>query len=199
MANVSGPYQIEYQLDGWTSPTRSHVMRVNCLAVGSPAVGTPPAGVTMQKMGGGTATLQAVADQLWSFLRLSFPAAVVCSGFTLWHFPGVTEARDFITAGAVATPAGATGSVQQAQQTTLTFRSANGGIMKFVFLESNSAGDTRVALIPNAAGSSFQRLAAYVMSADNICIADDDGFPVTALRISQGQNERVWRKLFRAS
>ena len=199
MANVSGPYQIEYQLDGWTLPTRSHVMRVNCLAVGSPAVGTPPASVTMQKMGGGTANLQVVADQLWSFLRLSFPAAITCSGFTLWRFPSTTEARDFITAGSVTTPAGATGSAQAAAQTTLTFRSANGGIMKFVFLESNSAGDQRAALVPNAAGSSFQRLAAYVMSADNVCIADDDGFPVTSLRISQGQNERIWRKLFRSS
>lgn len=199
MANVSGPYQIEYQMDGWTTPTRSHVFRVNCLAVGSPAVGTPPAGITMQKMGGGTGTLQAVADQYWSFLRLSFPVAIVCSGFTLWHFPGTTEARDFITAGSVATPAGATGSIQVAAQTTLTYRSANGGIMKQVFLESNSAGNERAALIPNTLGSSFQRMAAYIMSADNIAIADDDGFPVTALRISQGQNERVFRKLFRSS
>lgn len=199
MANVSGPYQIEYQLDGWTTPTRSHVFRVNCLAVGSPAVGTPPASVTIQKMGGGTGSLQAVADQYWSFLRLSYPAAIVCSGFTLWHFPGVTEARDFITAGSVASPAGATGSVQQAQQTTLTYRSANGGIMKQVFLESNASGDARIALIPNTLGNSFQRMAAYIMSADNIAIADDDGFPVTALRMSQGQNEKIWRKLFRSS
>lgn len=199
MVNVSGPYQIEYQLDGWTSPTRSHVMRFNCIAVGTPAVGTPPASVTIQKMGGGTANLQVVADQLWSFIRLSFPVAIVCSGFTLWRFPDTTEARDFITAGSVTTPAGATGSIQVAQQTTLTYRSANGSIMKQVFLESNSSGDTRTALIPNAAGSSFQRMAAYTMSADNVCLADDDGFPVTALRISQGQNEKIWRKVFRGS
>jgi hypothetical protein len=153
----------------------------------------------MQKMGGGTATLQAVADQYWSFVRLAYAASVVCSGFTLWYFPGVTEARNFISAGSVATPAGATGAVSAAAQTTLTYRSANSGIMKQVYLESNSAGDGRVALIPNAAGSAFQRMAAYIMSADNIAIADDDGFPVTPLRISQGQNEKIWRKLFRAS
>lgn len=199
MANVSGPYQIEYQLDGWTTPTRSHVFRTNCLAVGSPAVGTPPASVTIQKMGGGTGSLQAVADQYWSFLRLAFPAGIICSGFTLWHFSGVTEARDFITAGSVATPAGASGSVQVAAQTTLTYRSANGGIMKQVYLECALAGDQRAALVPNTLGTPFQRMAAYIMSADNIAIADDDGFPVTALRISQGQNERIWRKLFRSS
>lgn len=199
MANVSGPYQIEFQLVGWTSPTREHVMRFNVIALGSPAPGTAPTLINVQKMGGGTGTLQAVADQLWSFVRLSFPAVVVCAGYTLWRFPDVTEARDFITAGSVATPAGASGSVQVAQQTTLTFRSANGGILKVVFLESNSSGDARVALVPNTLGSSFQRLAAYMMSADNVALADDDGFPITPLRISQGQNERIWRKINRGS
>jgi hypothetical protein len=69
--------------------------------------------------------------------------------------------------------------------------------MKLVYLEGNVAGNSRLNLVPNVAGSNFQRVAAYVLSADNICLGRDDSYPVAALRESRGQNERVWRSIHR--
>ena len=198
MANSKiGQYQLEYGLTGFTVPTRNHVIRMWISPSGTPAVGTPPASVTIQKLGGSTANLQVVADQAWSYLRLQWPSVINSSGFSLWKY--VTEnVRDFITGGSLATPAGSGGGVTPAGQCTLTFRHALGGIGKIVLLESANAGDTQVASLANAAGTSAQRLTAYLMSADSPMIALDNSFPVTPLRDSRGQNEAVWRKIFRA-
>lgn len=196
--NFPGPYEIEYDLSGWTSPARTHVVRHSVAAVGSPAAGTLPTAVDIQKQGGATAKLNVVANQLWEFYRLFFPTAITCTGYTLWKYIPGTLAKDFISAGAVTNAAGsAGGSINPAHQTTITFRSANGGVMKIVLLETVQTGDTRLTLVPNAAGTPSQKLAAYVMSADNIILARDDAFIVATLRESKGQNERVWREIFR--
>jgi len=170
----------------WISPT------------GTPAIGTPAASITIQKLGGATASLQAVADQAWSYLRLSWSTAISASGFSLWKY--VTEnSRVYISGGTLATPAGTGAVITAAHQVTLTFRHAGGGIGKLVLLETGNAGDTQTALTANAAGTVNQRIAAYVMSADSPMIALDNTFPITPLRQSFGQNEAIWRKLYRGA
>lgn len=198
MANSKiGQYQLEYRLEGFTAPTRSHALRIWVMPTGAPAVGTPPASVTIQKMGGSTASLQAVADQAWSYFRQAYSTTISAVSFSLWKF--VTEtSRDFITAGTLGTPAGATGTVTVAGQVTLTFRHALGGIGKIVLLETNLTGDNRAALVPLSSGTAAQKIAAYVMSADNPMIALDNSFPVSPLRDSRGQNEAIWRMVYRA-
>lgn len=196
--NLPGPYEIEFDLQGWTSPARSHVLRFSVAAVGSPAAGSLPTAIDIQKMGGGTAKLNVVANQIWGFVRTLYHTSISAVGYTLWRYVPGTLAKDFISAGALTTPAGLSASVATvAHQTTLTFRSANGGVMKVVFLETSLGGDTRTTLIPNSGGTLIPLFASYVMSADNVILARDDAYPVAALRDSRGQNERIWREVFR--
>ena len=192
-----GQYSLEYRLEGFTSPTRSHALRACISPLRTPAIGALPPAIDIQKLGGGTADLATVANQLWGFLRLMYASSISAVSYTLWRF-ATENSRDFVSAGTLTTPAGASGSVQVAQQTTLTFRHALGGIGKLVFLESNQSGDTRTALIPNTLGTPTQRIAAYAMSADSPLIALDNSFPVTPLRDSRGQNEAVWRLIYRS-
>lgn len=198
MANLPGPYEIEYQLDGWTNPTRSHRLRFSCAIVGTPEPGELPEDVVVQKSGGGTDTLDVVADQMWSFLRPMYHTSIQATSYTLWKYLMGTYSKDFISTGELASPAGTSSTtIQQAHQLTLTFRSATGGIMKLVALEGTGTGDTRLPLIVNATGSAHQKFAAYVLSNDNFWLSADDSYPVVALRDSRGQNERIWRKIFR--
>jgi hypothetical protein len=197
MANLPGPYEIEFTLTGWTAPAREHVFRVNVAAVGSPAVGALPTAIDIQKMGGSTAKLNIVANQIWEFLRLFNNASITCSGYQLWKYVPGTLGKDFISTGAVTNPACNDAGGVNAAQLTQTYRSANGGILKVVMLESNQAGDARVTLVPNAAGTPSQKLAAYIMSADNVFLARDDAYPVNPLRDSRGQNEKIWRLINR--
>lgn len=195
--NLPGPYELEYTLTGFVNPNRDHLFRVNCIAIGDPAPGSLPTAITMQKQGGGTASLSVVANQLWEFIRLLYGVSISCSGFQLWKYVAGTLAKDFVSAG-TPTNVACTGAGGTALgQLTQTYRSANGGIMKVVLLETNQTGDTRTTLIPNGAGTPSQRLAAYITSADNIALARDDAFIVAALRDSRGQNEAIWKLVHR--
>lgn len=198
--SLPGPYEIEFNLVGWASPTREHVFRISVLALGSPPAGTLATAIDIQKMSGATAKLNVVANQFWEFLRQLHGAGISCNGYQLWKYVPGTLAKDFISAATVTNPLG-TGSPAtgvNAHQNTLTFRSANGGVLKLVILEGTGSGDTRSTLIPNAAGTPQQKLAAYILSGDNVALARDDSYPVAALRDSRGQNERIWRLLFRS-
>jgi hypothetical protein len=199
MANSKvGQYQIEYRLEGYGAPARSHALRVWVQPASPPTVGELPENIDIALKGGATKTLKQVIDQFWSFVRLSFPTGVIVTDATLWRF-ATENSRDFISAAPVASPTGSTGSVAVASQATLTFRHAGGGIGKIVLLESNSGGSARVPLTPNAAGTAPQRLAAYLLSADSPMIALDNTFPVAALRDSRGENEALFRLIFRGS
>lgn len=199
MANSKiGQYQIEYTLEGFTAPTRSHKLRMTVQAIGSPAAGTPANAIDIAKKDTTTAKLDVVANQAWSFFRLMYPSAISASSFTLWYWV-TNNVRDFVSSGTLTTPTGGTaGAVQPAQQTMLTFRSGNGGIAKFAFIEPYIGGDTRQALTPNAAGTPAQRIAAYLLSGDSPAQSLSNGFLVAALRDSKGQNEAVWRLLYRS-
>lgn len=195
--NLPGPYEIEFSLVGWTAPTREHKIRNSVVAVGTPAIGAAPTAINIQTAGGGSKTLQAVADQAWSFLRSFYNTSISCSGFTFWKYVAGTFAKDFVSAGVPANPAGTGGGVTIAHQTVMTFRSANGGIQKWSLLENSQTGSTQIALVPNAAGTIAQKWAAYILSTDGAFIARDNAYPIAALRVSEGENERVWRKVFR--
>lgn len=199
MANSKiGQWQLEYRIDGFTNPVRSHSLRVWVSASGTPTVGQAPADIQIQKRGGATATLQAVADQCWGFLRLFYTNTLSASSFSLWRYATETR-RDFYSGGSLTTPAGSVaGLPTPAHQVTLTFRHALGGIGKLVLLETSLSGDSRLALVANAAGNPAQRMAAYMMSADGIMVALDNSFPISPLRDSRGQNETIWKQLYRS-
>lgn len=199
MANFPGPYEIEFLLSGWTAPARTHVIRVNVIALSNPPAGTLATAIDIQKQGGGTAKLNVVANQLWDFLRQSYHSSITCVGYTLWKYVTGTYAKDFISSGNVTNTAGSSATTPTiAWEVVTTYRSANGGIMKIVMIEPSLTGETKTTLIPNAAGTAIPKLAAYVLSADNVCVSRDDGFIVAALRDSRGQNERIWRKIYRS-
>lgn len=198
-ANKPGPYEIELNLGGWVSPSREHVLRISVAALGSPVAGTLPSAIDIQKTGGATAKLDVVTNQLWSFLRPAYHTSISVIGYTLWKYVPGTLAKDFVSSGSVTTPTGTNGTAANiAGQSTLTFRSANGGIMKLVLIEPSFSGDTSTPLIPNAAGSTQAKIAAYILSADNVALARDDSYPIAALRDSRGQNEKIWRKVYRS-
>jgi hypothetical protein len=199
MANFPGPYEIEFLLSGWTSPAREHNVRLSVAVSGTPSPGDLPTTIDIQKTGGATAKLDVVANQIWSFYRQNYHTTISAIGYTLWKYVPGTLAKDYVSAGTVTTPLGTSGvSPTIAGQCTLTFRTANGGVLKCVFIESSSFGDVRQTLLPNVAGNASQKIGAYILSADNVALGRDDSYPVAAMRDSRGQNEKIWRKIYRA-
>lgn len=197
MANSRvGNYQLQFSISGYASPIRSHLHGVYVLPTTSPMPGTPVADIACQLRGGGSDDLQSVADLYASFLRNFYPASISVENFTLWRYVTQNQ-KDFIAGGTAVPTTSGSGTAVVAQQVTFTYRTAGGSILKQVFLEPNIAGDAKGAMIPNAVGNTVQRMGAYVLSASSAVIGVDNTFPVAPLFAAYGENERVWRKIYR--
>jgi len=120
--NYPGPFEIEFTLDGWTSPVRSHKIRMSVAAIGTPAPGSLPSAITIQKAGGGTGTLDVVAAQAWSFLRQFYAASILATGYNFWQYIPGTFAKNFVATGTLATPAGTGAGITVKHQTVLTLQ-----------------------------------------------------------------------------
>jgi len=198
MANSRvGNYQLEFTIAGYTSPIRQHTHSIYVAPTSTPSVGASPATIDVQLLGGGTDTLQAVADEYGSFVRRLFSGGQSLTQFTLWRY-ATENSRDFISAGNLNLTTTGFGTTQNAQQLTMTYRTAGGSILKAVFLEPNVAGDSKDLAVPDASGNQLQRIGAFMLSSRSPAIGIDNTFPVSALFVSRGQNERVWRKIYRA-
>lgn len=197
MANSrAGNYQLEYVLSGFVNPTRSHVHSVYVAPTTAPTGGTPPGDIDLQLLGGGTATLQAFANQYGEFIRAMYPASIGLSSFTLWRYATENQ-RDFVTAGTLSLTLVGSGSVSVANQQTITYRTAGGSIMKQVLLEANVGGNDKVVAQADDLGDRVEKLIGFTLSADSAIIGIDNTFPVTGLFDSRGENERIWKKIYR--
>lgn len=194
--NYPGPYEVVFKI---LVLGMEHESRYNCIAIGDPPPGTPVASVSLQTRSNVPRLLQLCVDDLWTQMRPHFHTGVTHSGFELWRYPTAGSlARDFITAGAVTNPAGtSSGAVIQANEDTLSFRSANGGIMKFEMQESSFQTNQVSTLVPSATGSTIQRIAQFILSANGWLLARDDAFPFAAYRHTSGQNEAIYRRRYR--
>lgn len=195
MANLPGPFQVDYE---YQASSLTHHKRFNCMIVGNPTVPTPVGSLSLATKSGGTVTLQAGVDNYWNLARVAFHTSVAVLSVTLWRFLPGTLNKDFIASITVANPLGTSGtSPQDAHQTTLTFRTAAGSIMKDVFIEDSSTAKTRAVLIASAVGDAYQRCAAYWLSAEGWALGADDSYPVSALKRSGSENEAVFKKRYR--
>ena len=198
MANSRiGQYRLEIVLSGYTSPNREHVAGLWVAPTTTPTAGALPDEIDLQLLGGGSNSLDLVALDYANRVRPLYNTAITIGSFNLWRY--ISEySRDFVSSGILTPTASAGGTTQVAQQMTFTFRHANGGIGKHVFLESSFGGDVKANLIPSATGNSVQRYAAWVLSSASPCVGLDNSFPVAPLRIAYGENESVWRKIYRS-
>jgi len=197
MANSrAGQYQLEFMIEGFTSPNRSHAFRFYVAPQSPPTAGTPMSAIALQARGGGTVNADVAANAFWEFMRPMFNNSISCANATLWYFPTHTS-RTFISSVPMTNPLASGGAPQPMQQVTLTFRTALGGIIKLVMLETNQSGNASVPLVSNPAGNVFQRVSAHVMSNQGVVIGIDNSFPIAPLRDARGQNEAIFRELNR--
>jgi len=197
MPNLIGPNQIEILYRVPTTPNREHALRFNTVVSGTPANGLPMSSYSLVKKGGGTVAADVAINLLWSFIRQFLNTSATGFSVTLWKVASGTSAKTFMSSMALTTPAGASATAATPYlQSTFSFRSANGGTQKVILLEASLANqESRATLISNSGGTAAQKLASYMMSADNVTIAADDGFIIAPLRESHGQNEHVVKRV----
>jgi hypothetical protein len=145
--------------------------------------------------------LNAAISQFWGQrVRAFYRVADQIVSVTLWRYLPNSFQKIFITQAGVDSPNGAINLANPptalANQQTFTFRSAAGGIAKLVLLETTIGGNSTIPFpVPNA--PAINNLANWAVSADSHIVARDNGFLIVPLRLSQGENEAVWRKRYR--
>lgn len=195
MANLPGPHEMEFKIrvDGF-----SHKLRVNCRVEGNPTPGTDFAAILLSNKAGSTQTAAISMNGFWNFIRAWYHTSVQCEEVNLWKYMTGTTSKTFLSTSVPTTPAGSSATAYgAARQTTLTFRTANGGICKNVFIEPSISSDSIGNLVANASGSVAEKIAAYWLSSASWMLGRDDSFVIAPLRVANTQNEAMYRKRFR--
>lgn len=193
--NFPGPYEIDYTL--LISGIERHI-RYNCVPTTTPTPGAPLSTVNLMTRSGTPRAADTCVNELWTWVRLQYSNAVSCTGVTLSRYTPASFEKTYVTAATVSTPAGGNvAATVLASQRVMSYRSANGGILKLTFIEGIFTGNTRLALVANASGTNDQKLAAYTIGATSWMVARDDGFAIAPVYLTDGQNERAFKQRFR--
>lgn len=193
-----GPYVIEipYSVPVGTL-TLSHTHSINCKPVGTPLPGAVPNDILLVTAGGGNKTLQAGVTQYWGFLRLLMSTNAAVSVANFFEVAPESYEKTFITSVALLPTSGTAGTAAAAREDTLTFRSGKGSYMQINVVETPILSDINIPLTPLTTGANYQRMAAYILSADNIATCRDRSFPIGSMKYSNTQNENAYKKRFR--
>lgn len=194
-----GPYVCEFPYAVTIGTlTLNHTHTINVKPVGDPVPGTVASSILLSTGGGGTKALDAAMNQYWSFLRAIVATGAAVSPVNFYRVEPESSEKVFITSVNLTTPTAIGGTAQPAREDTLTFRSGLGSYMQVNVIEVSVINEVSVALVPNAAGNNYQRLASYVLSVDGVLTCRDRTFPIGAMKISNTQNEVTYRKRWRA-
>lgn len=113
----------------------------------------------------------------------------------LWNYPATSTDATFYSVRTLGLAGTQAGNAQPAQQATMTFRSQNGGIARLQMMEAWFAGNAfEYAPFANPLWSI---LADFLVAPESPVVARDDGYLVAPLKLSHGQNEKLWRKRYR--
>src|SRR5215207_8975432 len=144
MANMPGPYAVEYKYQAFT---REHSAELNCVAIGSPAPGTPVASITLATRSGGSVALQTGVQNFWNFYRAGHGTASSLLEWILWKYTTGTYEKTYVAGGTVTNPLGSNASAFATRQGIASLRTGAGGIMFVEWIEGATNADTSATLV----------------------------------------------------
>lgn len=191
--NFPGPYEVRifYSVSGLT-----HTMKVNCKVEGSPLPGVDASTLTMETRGGGSVNLVDAVDGFVALLADVHSTDMDFDYAEVYSYPPQSYDATFISAFSLAVTGTVASTVYPAQQHTLTFRTQEGGVMKLVLLETAFTGNGIISGSNDVAP--WAAIWSFVDSDANWLLARDTSWPIAKIRRSDGQNEALFRRRFRA-
>lgn len=190
--NRPGPYTLEID---YVIQSLSHTFSVNCDTIGVATPGMIADDVTMKTKDGTGVSLQNAADDIWGALKTQFNTVTLASTFTLWKRNIHNADKQFVSAGGLTTPNGASGTaLTLSAQLIMTWRSSNGGIIKFNLLEGVWLGRVDSVPLLSDVGLGIGAINTYVQSPTSVVMALDRGFAVAAGKSNYGQNEKIFTR-----
>lgn len=190
--NFPGPYQLDIH---YTCSGRQHVAKYNCNTDGTPTAGDDLSTVYLVQRDAG---LVSVVDALTAWVTLiknQFHTSVTFDYAEFWSVAPLSSERTFIGSQTLGINGTSSTAVELAHQSTYTFRTVEGGILKIVMLEDSSTNQLRV---PYASlGTNQKAIMDFVDSDDSWILARDTSYAIAKLNCTSGQNEAIFKSRYR--
>lgn len=194
--NFPGPFEVEltYIVQGL-----EHKMRLSFnQVIGTYPPGTPATDIMPFAKSGGVGTrniVDATNDLLSTLQPLYVDGDTSFLVADVYEYAPGTFDRSFIQTFTPVFTGSSPGSTGLASQGIMTFRTGGGGIAKLVCMET--AGEANDQIPARQFSASLDAIKDEFIDNDSVWFSRDNNYAVAALRFSNGQNEKIWRKRFR--
>lgn len=201
MPEYDGQFELRYfyatVLSGLSLNHRFTIdVKINVLS--APEPGEPFSAWPTVLGSGAAGTLDTAANDLLDLLLPFWRPTTEFSRVELWrYFPEPSTDADFMSVLELAEPGtAAAGTDVAAQQETMTLRTLGGGIMRVQLMECVSTLTSKQN--PPFSPAHFDALRTYLIGTAHPFVGRDDSRPLAAIAWGSGQNEKLFRKRFRA-
>lgn len=190
--NFAGPYELAIT---YTCESHQHVQRLNCDVQGTVNIGDLPATITLETRDSTGINLQTAVDNWIVLLKPLFSNQSTFDRFDFYSVTTQSSDRAWITGGVISENGTFNADPTLAQQTTYTFRSSRGGRMRISLMETVKG--TTLQFTREQLGTPDHNFIDFLISADSWVLARDNGYPLVSLKISDTQNESLYRRRYR--
>lgn len=195
--NYDGQYEVTIVYD--TVPTGftqiEHTLTFDILPDNEPMAGTDFENIEILTRASVPTTLDVAVDAFVAGMIGIYPASATVIRAELNYIPEGTFAKTFISAYPIDEAGTNAGTSAVAWQATYTFRSLGGGSGRIQFMESVLNANSKISYPYGSAA--LNAIPDLITPISGFIIARDNSFMFANLHLSQGQNERLWRKRYR--
>lgn len=197
--NYPGPYElrINYTVTNGTIVV-PHQQRLNVRCDGSPAPGDLFSTINFLDRSDSSIIANTAVDAWVNLIKIRWVANVANNivNCELWKYEPESFEGTFISARDIAVAATGTGTTVAAGQELYTFRTQEGGVMKLSFMQSREAVGAPKSYA--ALNADQKAIVDYVIDSDDaLWLGRDTSYPVAFMRMFPGQNEALFKKVFR--
>lgn len=192
MANFPGPWAVEIH---YTVGGLNHSMLFSCSTPSLINVGDDPNTIDLYQKGGGTASLTTSVNVLVTLFQPLFDTTSDFVSFDFWKYAPSSYDRVWYSGGLIGLSGTNAGTYAPAKYRKFSFRTVGGGVAYITLLESIVDGNLQESY-PFVSPAS-NAIADYAVSATSWLSARDNSYFAVPLRLSDGQNEVLFRKRYR--
>lgn len=197
MPNFDGEYELRiFYTTTVSAVALEHRMTMDLAVTGTPIPGTDFGDIVIARKDSGSYALDTWLTTIF-FPELQ-PLYHTTTDFIraeLWYAEESTFDFTFIAVMSLGLNGTSSTAVVPAQQATMTYRSAQGGIGRIQLMEPSLAGDNIVSFpTPTGLVNDFMEI---IVGDDTPILARDNSVPVAANRYGLGQNEKLVTKRYR--
>lgn len=192
--NYPGPHELEIL---YTVGSNQHKMRLNFDSGAILTVGTPFTSINVLRRAAATSVLSTVTDAWVALIKpLWLAADTTFDSANCYQYVADSFEKIWISAYTIGVAATGVGSRLDSWMFSYSFRTAEGGGMRWMGMEP--AGSQSDCVDFSSLVAAEQAVVNFILSSSNWILARDTSYPLAFTRACGGQNEAIFRRNHRS-